>query len=262
MGPPPPLRPLGSHARLRRQLRRPPDPLDPQRRDQARPRPARRRDGFPVRHRVRRLLRAVRDSARQARRRLDAPDADRGVARVLERGHGDLGSGAQFSAARGGAHRRRNRRSRRDAGRLLAALRLLPGRPPRDRARALFERHLHRLRTRPHDRRSDRRPLGCGVRERDGPVRAARLAGGVLRRRAAGTAARALGAHAARAGARRDGRAARRARTASVPRLRPRARRGDAARDAPESLALGSRRARTRGRTSSPQRCSPPAPPR
>ena len=56
------------------------------------------------------------------------------------------GFARSFPELGAGAHRRRRRRGERGAGRVLAALRLLPAGAPRHRAGDLLERHLHRRR--------------------------------------------------------------------------------------------------------------------
>ena len=189
--------------RLRPQLPRPPDPLDPRRAHQGRSAADATPDRLPLRHRVRRLLRAVRHSARPPGRRLGAHPPDRARAGRLEpddRASAFARNFAELSAARIGVG---IGEASANPGRLLAALRLLPAGAPRHGARHLFERHLHRRRPRPRHRRADRRALGRGLRRRGAAARPARLAGRVSRRRPAGAVARPVGGDPARAAARR-----------------------------------------------------------
>ena len=155
------------------------DHHDPRRGHQSRPRRERRPDRLSLRHRLRRLLRDLRDSARAARRRLEPAHADRDRPRLLEPDDGALGPRARLRRARGGAHRRRRGRSQRLARGLLDARRFLSAAPPRDGARDLLERHLPRRRTRPDDRRTGRRPLERGVPAGHGSLRPEGLAGRV-----------------------------------------------------------------------------------
>ena len=104
-----------ARARLRLQLRRPADPLDPRAGDQSRHRALRLGDRLPLRHGLRGLLRDLRHSARPARGRLGAQEPDRARPRVLERDDGALGHGAQLPGARRVPHRCRRRRGERVA---------------------------------------------------------------------------------------------------------------------------------------------------
>src|SRR5262245_30369659 len=104
-----PLRPRGARRRLRLQLPRPTDPVDPRGAHPGRPGRERRRARLSLRHRVRGLLCPIRHSARPARRRVGPPQADRARSRGVERDDGALGAGAQLSRARHGPDRGRHR---------------------------------------------------------------------------------------------------------------------------------------------------------
>ena len=103
-------------------------------------------DRLPLRHRVRRLLRHLRHSARPTRRHLGAQEPDLGRPLLLEPDDRAVGHRAQVRHARRLPHRRRRRRVERQPGRVLDARRLLPAAPARDRGRDLLERRLHRRR--------------------------------------------------------------------------------------------------------------------
>ena len=135
--------------------------------------------GFPVRHRVRRVLLPVRDSAWSARRQLDPRSPhDARVGIVVEHDRA-VRVRAEWRHARRCPDRRRHRRGDRQSVGLFADLGLLSEAAARDRARDLFVGPVRRRRTcRSRIGGADRPALEPRL-SRWRTVRAARLAGGV-----------------------------------------------------------------------------------
>jgi hypothetical protein len=198
----PVVRPRRPRPRLRPQLRRPPDRRDPGRAHQGGPEGHRRPARISVRHGLRRLLRGLRDPARPPRGRLGPAAPDRVGHGVLEPHDRALGPRARLRTACARAPRRRRGRGERGARRLLSSLGLVSTGETGRRARHLLERHLHRRRPGPRNRRPHRGPLGRGFPRRHRAPRPPRLAGRVPRRGSSGPRPRSLGAHAPRASAR------------------------------------------------------------
>ena len=145
------------------QLHRPPDPRHLGRGHQARPQSDRCRYRLPVRHGVRRFLRAVRHPARAAGRQLASRAIDEHRASALVGDDRPVRLRAVGPHPVGRAHRRRDRRGDRQPGRLFADFRLVPAAAASDGARHLFVGHLYRRRPVAVHRRADRRAMGPGL---------------------------------------------------------------------------------------------------
>jgi len=181
--------------RLYLQLHRPADHVDPGRGHKGRPRRRRCGDRLPLRHRLRRLLRPLRNPARPAGRHVapHQPALHRPCALV---GHDSaFGLRPELWPARAGTRRRRRRRGVGKPRRLLRPLRLFPQGKARHRPRHLLFGPLPRrwhlaLHRRPHQGSMEPR---LPRRRPHGPRR---LAGRLPRRRHPGPHPRHLGPHA------------------------------------------------------------------